>query len=438
MNAQPSPMNQTHEPTEKVIPFPGNTNHRTKLATDNAVWAMFDSGVFAALRSVPVGPACQAVYMALIRRLPNVRPSLSRLASDTGLNRSTVARALNILETIGLIQRHHSHTECGDPATTAYELADLRDPKVAKRCRIQIRQLIDQKSTPSEGGSCTGATTGGSRMGATRGSRTRAPKVVAPVRPKDPIKKQNKQQEASPLVGGENVDDFREEIIKTLRRWGISNPAYLLNPDNESAIPKLIQRPHEAAKLIDRAMKLRQWTPDCGPGLRVRHLQSHIREAADLLEADRRADEIRRRRLSEKARAAIDRLPQAEVSGIDELPVSRRDELLRRGLEAIGEPEDVTAVIAADQASCRRVVAHELHKEELGHKLDTMTDEDLDLLKQELLMRVPNIRTFFRNTDTRSKTMRGLLIKQLSIRQAGQRERHESVAAIGNDQEMWA
>ena len=414
MNAQPSPMNQTHEPTDKVIPFPGNTNHRTKLATDNALWAAFDSGIFAALRDIRYGPACQAVYTALIRRLPNVRPGLTRLASDVGVSRGTVIRVLNILESIGLVTRHRSQTDAGDADTTRYELADLRNPEVRKRCHAQIRKFAKMQPRPlSEGGRCADAPTfsqGGRRVGAPTGRCAGAAGVGAPAHPKDPIKKQTQQQEASPLVGGGNVDDFKEEIIKALRRQGISNPAYLLDPDNVSSIPELIQRPYEAVKLIEKAMSLREWTPDCGPGLRVRHLSSHIREAIELLEVDRQADEIRRRRLSVKAREAIDRLPPAEVSGLDKLPASRRQELLTRGLEALGEPEDVTAVLADDQAACRHVVAHEIHKEELGHELDAMNDEDLDLLKQELLVRVPNIRTFFRNTDARSKTMRGLLI----------------------------
>ena len=417
-------MNQTFESTEKVIPFPGNTNHQAKLATDNALWAAFDSGIFAALRDIRYGPACQAVYTALIRRLPNVRPGLTRLASDAGVSRGTVIRVLTLLETIGLITRHRCETDVGDADTTRYELADLRNPEVAKRCLAQIRKLMKTR-TPSfsKGGGCADAPTssqGGRRVGAPTGRCAGAAGVGAPAHPKDPIKKQTKQQEASPLVGGGNVDDFKEEIIKALRRWGISNPAYLLDPDNESAIPELIQRPHEAVKLIEKAMSLREWTPDCGPGLRVRHLSSRIREAVELLETDRQANKIRRRRLSVKAREAIDRLPPAEVSGVDELPASRRDELLRRGLEALGEPEDVTAVIAADQVACRRVVAHELHKEELGHELDTMNDEDLERLKQELLARIPSIQMFFRKTELRSKTMHGLLIEQLRIQQAGQ------------------
>ncbi len=433
MNAQPSPMNQTHEPTEKVIPFPGNTNHQAKLATDNALWAAFDSGVFAALRNIRYGPACQALYTALIRRLPNVRPGLTRLASDVGVSRGTVIRVLTILESIGLITRHRSETDAGDADTTRYELADLRNPEVAKRCHAAIHKLV-KTQTPSEEGRCVGAPTfsqGGRRVGAPTGRCAGAAGVGAPAHPKDPIKKQTKQQEASPLVGGGNVDDFREEIVGALRRWGISDPSYLLDPAKESSIPELIQRPHEAVKLIEKAVSLREWTPDCGPGLRVCHLRSHIREAVELLEADRRADKIRRRRLSVKARAVIDRLPSSGVSGIDELPASRRDELLRRGLEALGEPQNVTAVIATDQAACRRIVAHVLHKEQLGHELDAMSDRDLDLLKQELLVRVPNIRTFFRNTDARSKTMRGLLIQQLRIQQAGKQDGNRAPVAAG-------
>ena len=115
MNTQPIPMNQAYKPTDKVIPFPGK---QAPLATDNALWAAFDSGVFAALRDVSVGPASQAVYAALIRRLPNVHPSLTRLATDTGLSRSTVARALNVLETATLIKRHQGRNECGAPDTT--------------------------------------------------------------------------------------------------------------------------------------------------------------------------------------------------------------------------------------------------------------------------------------------------------------------------------
>ena len=369
-----------------------------------------------------VGPASQAVYTALIRRLPNIHPGLTRLATDTGLSRSTVARALNVLETVALIKRHQSQNKCGAPDTTVYELVDLRNQEVAKQCQAQIRRLMrKQKAAFSKRGSRTSATTfqgGGSRMGATRGSRTGAPEVVAPVRPKDTNKKQTKQQEASPRLGGGDLDDLKEEILGALRRWGITSPAYLLDPDSESVIPELIQRPHEAVQLIDKAMSLRPWTPDCGAGLKVSHLRNSISEAARLLEADQQTHEKRRRRLLAQARAVIDQLPTCEVSGVDELPPGRQEELLKQGLDTLSQPAEVAALIAADPSARRRIVAREVEKERLGSQLDAMTDDDLDQLKQELLKREPGLRPLFRNVDPRSILLRGTLIERLRLRRS--------------------
>ena len=422
MHTQQSPMKLTYQPADKVIPFPGNKDNHAKLATASALWAAFDSGVFAALRDVQLGPASQAIYTALIRRLPNVRPGLTRLASDTGLKRCTVLRVLNTLDTIGLVRRHRSNTDVGDSDTTVYELADLRNPEVTTQCHAQIRKLMKkQVPSSSKGGRCTSAPTsseGGRCVDAPTGRRTGAPGVGAPVRPKDTKKKQPKQQEALPLVGGGEVDNFRGEIIDALRRWGITNPAYLLDPANKSSIPELIQHPHEAVRLIDKAMRLRQWTDDCGPGLRVSHLHSHIREAAQLLEADRRAHEIRHNKLVARARTVIDQIPVCDESGVNDLSADRYEELLKKGLDALAQRDDVVGLIITDEAACRRVIARELEKERLGSQLDAMDDDDVDLLKQELLARIPTIRSFFRNTDPRSKTLRGSLIEQLRIRRA--------------------
>ncbi len=386
MNTQSSATDQANQPTHRVIPFPGNMDNPAKQATANALWAAFDCGVYAALRDVRLGPASQSVYTALIRRLPNVRPGLTRLARDTGVKRCTVVRVLATLETIGLIRRHRSSTNAGDADTTVYELADLRNPEVRTQCQAQIRKLMKkQLRSSSKGGRRTSAPTsseGGRCVAAPRGRCVGAPRVGASTHPKDTKKKQTKHQEASPLVGGGNVDDFREEILKALMRWGITNPSYLLDPVNDSAISELIQRPHEAVKLIDRAMRLRQWTDGCGPGLRVSHLHSHIHEAAQLLEADRRANEIRRRRLLAEAKSVIDQLPACDESGVNDLLPDRYDELLKKGLDALSQRDNVVALISTDQAACRRIIARELEKERLGSQLDAMNDNDLDHLKQ--------------------------------------------------------
>ena len=422
MHTQPIPMNQAYKQTDKVIPFPGNTDNPAKQATATALWTAFDSGVFAALRDIRYGPACQSVYTALIRRLPNVHPGLTRLASDVGVSRVTVIRVLAILESIGLITRHRSDTDAGDADTTVYQLADLRDQEVAKRCHALIRKLMKtQTPSSSKGGRCADAPTSSPRGGcvhAPTGRCAGATGVGAPTHPKDTNKKQSKQQEASPRFGGGDLDDLREEILGALRRWGITGPDHLLDPAKRSAIPELIQRPHEAVQLIDKAMSLRPWTSDCGGGLRVNHLRSHIRKAIRLLEADKQDQEKRHRQFLAQARAVIGQLPACEVSGVDELLPDRQEELFKRGLDALSQPDDVIALIAADPSARHRIVASELEKERLGSNLDAMGDEDLDQLKQELLEREPGLRRLFRKVDPRSIIIRGTLIEQLRLRRS--------------------
>ena len=229
------------------------------------------------------------------------------------------------------------------------------------------------------------------------------------------------------MVGGGDLDDLREEILGALRRWGITSPAYLLDQDNESAIPELIQRPDEAVQLIDRAMSLRSWRSDCGAGLKVSHLRNSISEAVRLLEVDQQAQEKRRRRLLAQARAMIDQMPACEVSGVDELPPGRQEELLKQGLDALSQPDDVVALIATDPYACRRIVACELDKERLGSQLDAMDDDDIDQIKQELLEREPGLTPLFRKVDPRSILLRGTLIKQLRLRRSnplGETARH--------------
>ena len=74
-----------------------------------------------------LGPYGLAVYMALARRATRgtAFPSLKRLALDTGMSRASVKRALNTLESLGLLQRARRRDDDGDMDTTLYTLQDV-------------------------------------------------------------------------------------------------------------------------------------------------------------------------------------------------------------------------------------------------------------------------------------------------------------------------
>lgn len=86
-----------------------------------------------------LGPADRLIMFVLIHRAdtgsgtipPEFSPSLSTLASETGLGRSTVAERLNHLEEAGWVGRVRptKHEQLRHNATTAYVLAPGRGPE---------------------------------------------------------------------------------------------------------------------------------------------------------------------------------------------------------------------------------------------------------------------------------------------------------------------
>ena len=423
MRTQPD---QKHPLGERVIPFPASTNKAASLTCTEAIRGAIDSGVFAALRDAPYGPAAQAVYMVLLRRLPNVAPSAKRIADDSGVSLSTVYRVLDMLKQAQLVL---TDSRGGKPRSARYEVTDLNHRDYARTCLARLRQITTRKAggqsirkanprSEANSGECdfrVDAKGAGDeiRVGA-KPLRSGATGNVAWARTEGTNKIQSKSQAAKPPLVGDDLESLREEIQEALRRWGISNPGYLLDPNNEAAIPELVQQPRAAVQLIDRAMNLRQWTPRCGPGLRVKHLQTHICEAVGLLERDRLADRKHRARLVAQAKTAVDRLPRCENhSTIDEMPPHRLKTLLRKGSDALGIPRDVLSLLIRDDSARTRIVAYELRKELIAAELDTMSHDELEHVKAEVLDGTPRLKPIFISADPRSSTMRSLMIEWL-------------------------
>ena len=421
---------------DNVIPFPGNikTKQKTeeeeaKLGITNAVWAMHDAGIWAALLDLPYGPSCQSVYESLLRRLPNVFPSLTLLEIDSGKSRSMVTRALNMLEAAKLISRRKSMGR-----NTVYDIADLRNQDVVRECHTRIRQLRNQElsrkarrrnTKPIVGVStrCMGESSQiaeASCTGATSTRRMDASQLGAPVHPKDINKKQTKKQAAAKPpdvvvdVVGKKTTRPHEQLEAVLRKWGLQDAIrYLLNPEHDGAINVLIDRSDDAVRLIDIAMRTRSWKPMDGVGLRVNHLREHIADAARKFEAEQQARQDALSKTRRKANELLFCLPQCDETGIDDLSPGKRSELLEAGLRSFSDDATVVDVVRNSVKACRKIIANELELKLLHEEASHMSDEDIQSRLEEVLDTNPNLRRFLRDTDPRSWGNQTLIVQRL-------------------------
>lgn len=245
-----------------VIRLPGV---ELRLTAEHALRAAIDNQVFAALRGLePLdgGRAVQAVYVALIRRLPNVIPDRKRIAIDSGFSESSVKRAIRLLEHSKLIVVERSRG-----LSSTYHLADLRSPEVASRCVAEIRRMSRSNSPRLAGRVTSEPSTNESRSTSEPGTWVRSgPAVGSHVTPKEAMKIQTKQQGAA----------AQRSLEKTLRTWGLDSAAYLTKRGHRQAIRELTENPELAARAIDATMRKATWSPSAGVGCKVAFLRENL------------------------------------------------------------------------------------------------------------------------------------------------------------------
>lgn len=267
-----------------VVALPGV---ELRLTAEHALRAAIDNQVFAALHDLERldgGRAVQAVYIALIRRLPNVIPDRKRLAIDTGFSESSVKRAISLLERVKLVR-----VERMKGRSSNYVLADIRASDVASACVAEIRKLARGHSPAQrerESRATSEPTTAEGRATCEPGSRVRSEPRVGPlVNHKEAKKIQLKQQGAAAV----------SVLEQTLRRWGLESASYLVTPGHKQSIAELVQNP-DAAHLIDVTMRSGAWSSGAGVGSKVDYLRRHIGDVSAKLtrQAEKREGETRR------------------------------------------------------------------------------------------------------------------------------------------------
>jgi hypothetical protein len=254
--------NQRTSERRDVLSLPGV---ELRLTAEHALRAAIDNQVFASLRdleSLDGGRAVQAVYVALIRRLPNVMPDRKRLAIDTGFSESSIKRAISLLERSKLVRVKRSKGHSSN-----YVLADIRALEVASECVAVIKKLARGFSPRREEGQATSEPTEcESRVTSEPGSRaTSEPRVGPLLTHKEANKIQPKQQCAAAGL-----------LERTLKRWGLESASYLAVSGHRQAIPELAQDPEFAARVIDAAMRKGSWSGSAGVGSKVAFLREEV------------------------------------------------------------------------------------------------------------------------------------------------------------------
>lgn len=251
-----------------VVALPGV---ELRLTAEHALRAAIDNQVFAALHDLERldgGRAVQAVYIALIRRLPNVIPDRKRLAIDTGFSESSVRRAIGLLERVKLVR-----VERMKGRSSTYVLADIRASEVASACVAEIRKLARGHSPARrerESRATSEPTVDEGRVTSEPGSRVRSePRVGSLVSHKEAKKIQLKQQGAAAV----------SSIEQTLRRWGLESASYLVTRGHKQSIPELVENPEVASCLIDVTMRSGAWSSGAGVGSKVDYLRRHVGDA---------------------------------------------------------------------------------------------------------------------------------------------------------------
>lgn len=109
-----------------------------------------DAGLMAEL-----DPPSWSVFCALVRHLPNIRPSRRRLVELTGIPAGSINRHTKRMVDAGLFKRQLRYRDGGGRMPTEYELANITDRETVAEIK---RSLRSQKSSVRLDPSITGET----------------------------------------------------------------------------------------------------------------------------------------------------------------------------------------------------------------------------------------------------------------------------------------
>ncbi len=386
-----------------VLVFP---DANRKLTAEQALRAAIDSQVFASLRdleSLDGGRAVQAVYVALLRRIPNVTPDRKRIAIDSGFSESSVKRAIGLLERCGLMR-----VERKKGSSSLYVMADLRDSEAASAALSEIRKRARESSTATNtlGRATTEPTLNGSRV-----TSEPTPRVTSERRPgpllthKETKKDQTKQQSAACRKG-----DSRLEVQEALKRWGLSSASFVAKPGHPKSVPLLASNVQSAAWLIDRTMSRTSWSESAGVGARVSYLREHVAEAVAELRAQSERLRERELRLEKRATEIVSGLPACGEATVAELDERERNILLERAFKRLCEPKEVVGKLLDNSSFRRRLIACEVVREDLEQRLHTMPSAEFFDLCERLFRARPALRRFYEGKDQQSTGLRLHLI----------------------------
>lgn len=373
----------------------------SRLTAEQALRAAIDSQVFSALRdleSLDGGRAVQAIYVTLIRRLPNVIPDRKRLAIDSGFSESSVKRAVKLLEQSGLIQVDRPKGQ-----SSVYHITDIRSSDAASRCLSAIRKLARSAYSKVNDGRAT------SEPSCETGRTTCEPtaRVTCEVEPgsvvnhKDTNKKQSKQQCAA------------AELEEVLQRWGLSSARYLVTPGHERAIPLLVDNVSNAGTLIEGTMRKVSWSKDAGVGARVSYLREHVSESLEDVGRESRVIITQQAKAEERAREVLASLVEHPTISTGTLDPAEFEVLFNRGLKRLGVDPDVVRVLSRADVSRRKVVSDELFRQELECVLRAMSKEEFRECREHLFSKQPGLRRLYGDATLESTGLRLRLIEFL-------------------------
>jgi len=385
------------------------------FSSEIALRAVMDSGIFATLRSVPNGPAAQAVYMALIRRLPCVMPGMKRLSQNTGIKQRQVYRALGVLRQIGLVEGERELSGAGDWDLMEHTILDLRVQSNVKRCKAAIDRLVRSPKA----GTDTGDSTSSTRSTVTDDSKPTVrgdAEVLSPVTPKDTIKKQTKNQT---FAAGEtkSLKPDSSALSRSLSKWGILSAAYLVDERHPNRIHELASNLDAAPSLIDATMGLREWGPDTGIGLKVTHLREYVAEGVTVLSRKAKHQADQQQKILSEARMVLEALPGPV--GLEQLHSVGRERcktLMARGIQRLATTDDVKQVLRKDALACRRILASELETQQYLQKIEAMDEEELGVLRMNILERYPPLTETLSDLPLDSPLLRAEFLKLLRCR----------------------
>lgn len=370
-----------------------------RLTAEQALRAVIDNQVFAALRDLePLdgGRAVQAVYIALIRRLPNVIPDRKRIAIDTGFSESSVKRAIKLLELCRLVS-----VERQPGSSSVYHLTDIRSVEIASECVAAIRKALrSQGRVTSEPGDSE------SRSTSEPSSRARSGREVGSLVPrKEAMKIQTKQQSA--------VADDVGELNDVLKRWGLLSARYLVTPGHKQAIPALTGNARLAATRIDKAMKQASWSADSGVGSKVAFLREHVSDVQAMCDRDSAALHKKRVQAFARARGVAASLPDISPAALDP---EQSAMLLERGLRRLAEPDDVSRLLRANAAAAERIVAHELLRDSIAESVAAMNDIEFLGARESLFVAEPALKKLYGDANRESRGLCLCLIEHLRLK----------------------